>query len=160
MRMPPLKVRRWTRAEYDRLIERGLLDEDDRIELLDGLMVVKEPQGSRHVGMVSHIRGVLRRAFGERDDVRVQSPIGLDDTSEPEPDLAVVPGHPKDHLRAHPSSPVLVVEVADTSLAKDRLRKGGLYARAGIADYWIVNLVDRVVEVYRQPQRAVRDGLR
>jgi Uma2 family endonuclease len=147
-------MRRWTRAEYDRLVDRGFFREDDRIELLDGLLVVKEPQGSWHVGMVSHIRGILQAAFGGGWDVRVQSPIALDDASEPEPDLAVVPGRPKDHLRAHPSSPGLIVEVADTSLATDRLRKGGLYARAGIADYWIVNLADRVLEVYRHPVRA------
>jgi Uma2 family endonuclease len=152
--MPPLEIRRWSRAEYDRLVERGLLDEDERLELLDGLMVVKEPQGSWHASVASQIRCVLQRAFGDGYDVRVHSPIALDDTSEPEPDIAVVKGRPSDHFRAHPASPVLVVEVADTSLAKDRLRKGGLYARGGIADYWIVNLVDAVVEVYRQPERA------
>ncbi len=129
MRTPPLKVRRWSRAEYDRLIARGVLDTDDRIELLDGLMVVKEPQGSWHAGVVAHITSVLQRAFGERYSVRAHSPIALDDRSEPEPDLAVVTGRAKDYLRAHPASPVLVVEVADSSLAKDRLRKGGLYAR-------------------------------
>ena len=68
--------------------------------------------------------------------------------------MAVVRGHPRDYLDAHPATPVLIVEVADTSLAEDRLRKGGLYARAGIADYWIVNLVDNVLEVYRRPERA------
>jgi len=154
MRMSPVQTRRFTRAEYDRLIEQGFFDEDEPIELLDGLLVVKEPQGSAHVRMVSHIRRVLQQAFGERYDVLVQSPIALDDASEPEPDLAVVRGRPKDHLLSLPSSPVLVVEVADSSLRKDRHEKSGLYARNGVADYWIVNLVDRLVEVHREPVRA------
>jgi len=152
--MPPLKLRRWSRAEYDRLIARGVFDQDDRLELLDGLMVVKEPQGSWHAATVAHIQGVLQRAFGHRYTVRSHAPIALDDMSEPEPDLAVVTGQPRDYLREHPTHPVLIVEVAESSLAKDRVRKSGLYARAGIAEYWIVNAVDLVLEVYRQPQRA------
>lgn len=158
MRMPPLKLRRWSRVEYDRLIATGAFDADDRIELLDGLMVVKEPQGSWHAATVSQIRRVLQGAFGDRYDVRTHAPIALDDMSEPEPDLAVVKGRPRDFLREHPAKPVLLVEVADSSLAKDRLRKSGLYARAGIADYWIVNAIDVVLEIYRQPERAA--GLR
>jgi len=158
MRLPPPKLRRWSRAEYDRLIATGVFDEDDRIELLDGLMVVKEPQGSWHAATVSHIQGVLQRAFGGGYTVRTHAPIALDDMSEPEPDLAVVKGRARDYLREHPARPVLIVEVADTSLAKDRLRKSGLYARAGIPDYWIVNAIDLVLEVYRQPVRVVGRG--
>ena len=152
--MPPLKLRRWSRAEYDRLIARGAFDADDRIELLDGLMVVKEPQGSWHAATVAHIQGVLQRGFGKRYTIRSHAPIALDDMSEPEPDIAVVRGRALDYLREHPARPVLIVEVADSSLAKDRLRKSGLYARAGIADYWIVNAVDRALEIYRQPERV------
>jgi Uma2 family endonuclease len=158
MRMPPLKLRRWSRAEYDRLIACGAFDENDRIELLDGLMVVKEPQGSWHAATVSQIRRVLQRAFGDRYDVRTHAPIALDEMSEPEPDLAVVKGRPRDYLREHPDKPVLLVEVADSSLAKDRLRKSGVYARAGIAEYWIGNAIDLVLEVYRRPERGA--GLR
>ena len=154
MRLPPLKLHRWSRTEYDRLIERGLLDMDDRVELLDGLMVVKEPQGSWHAATVAHVQGVLQRAFGAHYHVRTHAPIALDRMSEPEPDLAVVKGRARDYLREHPATPVLLVEVADSSLAKDRLRKSDLYARAGIAEYWIVNAIDVVLEVYRQPERA------
>ena len=154
MRTPLVQTRRFTRAEYDRLIREGFFDEDEPIELLDGLLVVKEPQGSGHVRMVSHVRRVLQRAFGERYDVLVQSPIALDDASEPEPDLAVVRERPKDHLRSLPSSPALVVEVADSSLGKDRRKKAKLYARNSVADYWIVNLVDRALEVHRDPVRS------
>jgi Uma2 family endonuclease len=83
--------------------------------------------------------------------VRIQEPLALDQESEPEPDVAVVPGSHRDWRHAHPARATLVVEVADTSLAFDREHKGSLYARAGLADYWIVNLVDRVLEVRREP---------
>jgi Uma2 family endonuclease len=86
--------------------------------------------------------------------VRAEGPIGLDDDSEPEPDVAVVPGDPDDYSRAHPSRPVLTLEVAESSLASDRRRKGSLYARAGLADYWVLNLIDRVLEVYRVSARV------
>jgi Uma2 family endonuclease len=86
--------------------------------------------------------------------VRAGLPVALDDESEPEPDVCVVPGGPRDYLDAHPRRPALVVEVAQSSLAIDRGIKAGLYARAGIADYWIVNLVDRQVEVRRRPVAA------
>jgi Uma2 family endonuclease len=83
--------------------------------------------------------------------VRTQLPLSLDEESSPEPDVAVVPGRPGDYRQAHPVRPALAIEVADSSLAFDRAQKGSLYARGGIQDYWIVNLVDRVVEVYREP---------
>lgn len=158
MKMPPLKLRRWSRVEYDRMIATGVFDDKDRIELLDGLMVVKEPEGSWHAATVAHVQRVLQRAFGDRYHVRAHAPIALDEMSEPEPDLAVVRGKPRDFLQEHPDKPVLLVEVADSSLAKDRLRKSGLYARAGIAEYWIVNAIELVLEISRDPVRA--PGLR
>jgi Uma2 family endonuclease len=94
---------------------------------------------------------VLERAFGRRYHVREEKPFALDDLSEPEPDLVVVPGPVRAYRDFHPSKAVLVVEVADSSLEVDRVRKGTLYARAGVADYWVVNLVDEVLEVYRDP---------
>ena len=93
----------------------------------------------------------LRAAFGRGWVVRLQGPIALDDESEPEPDVAVVPGAPRDYASAHPARPVLVVEVSESSLALDREVKGSLYARAGVTDYWVINLIDRVVEIYRDP---------
>jgi len=154
MRTPPVRTRRWTRTEYDRLVEVGVLGRDDRVELLDGLLVVREPQGSRHVTAVLRTRLALERAFGPGFHARPQAPVALDDTSEPEPDVAIVRGRITDYRDAHPSSPVLVVEVADSTLAADRLRKGPLYARAGVPDYWILNLIDGVLEVYRGPVRS------
>ena len=92
----------------------------------------------------------LRAAFGPGWVVRAQGPLALDDESEPEPDVAVVPGSRRDYLHSHPALPVLAVEIAESSLSFDRRQKGSLYARAGLGDYWIVNLVDRVLEVYRK----------
>jgi Uma2 family endonuclease len=151
---PPVKTRRWTRIEYEGLVEHGVFGEDERLELLDGLLVVREPQGSRHGAAVAALCEILARGFGAGFHVRPQLPVALDDTSEPEPDLVVVRGGPWDYASAHPSTPLLVVEIAETSLAIDRRHKGGLYARAGIADYWIVNLPEAVLEVYREPVPA------
>jgi Uma2 family endonuclease len=147
----PVRTRRWTRAEYERLVDVGFLHEDERIELLGGQMIVAEPKGSRHSTAVGLTGDALRTAFGRGWVIRVQDPVALDDESEPEPDVVVVPGQPRHYVDAHPASPVLVVEVAESSLAFDRGFKGGLYARAGVADYWIINLVAGVLEVYRRP---------
>ena len=151
---PIIRTRRWTRREYDRLIELGVFHEDEPIELLAGRLVVREPQRTPHATATQLAAEALRTAFGTGWSVRVQLPIALDDASEPEPDVAVVPGAPRDYLREHPSAPVLVVEIAHDSLRADRTLKARLYARAGIADYWIVNLVDRVLEVHRAPSRT------
>jgi Uma2 family endonuclease len=146
-------LHRWTRREYARLIDHGFLDEDDPIELLDGLLLVKEPQSSPHRTAVLLVAKTLERAFGEGWFVQVQSPIGLDDRSEPEPDVCVVRGSPRDYTHAHPTRPVLIVEVALSGLGVARRRKATAYARGGIGDYWIVNLVDQVLEVHRDPAR-------
>lgn len=150
MTHPPLTLRRWKRAEYDRLVELGVF-EGDPIELIGGQLVVAEPKGAYHTSGVSTAEYALRAVLPAGWIVRTQAPVSLDDESEPEPDLAVVPGRPSDYRHAHPARAVLAVEVADSSLAFDRQHKGSLYARAKIQDYWIVNLVDRVLEVYRDP---------
>lgn len=150
----PVKTRRWTRVEYERLIEHGLFQPGERVELLDGLLVVREPQGSLHAMVVTAVRKALERAFGDGYHVRDEKPVALDKASEPEPDLAVVRGGLWTYRLGHPATPALLVEVADTSLSLDRRWKGGLYARAGIREYWIVNLTDEVLEVYRQPVRS------
>ncbi len=149
-----VRTPRLTRIEYEALVEHGVLDEDDPIELLDGRLAFRESQGTRHAAACLRVRIALDRAFGAGYHVRPQFLIALDDVSEPEPDVAVVRGRIEDYLDAHPTSLVLVVEVADSSLGRDRGRKGSLYARAGVADYWIVNLLGRVLEVYRDPERS------
>ena len=146
----PIQTRCWTRREYDRLIESGFFGEDDSVELLGGQLMVAEPQGSRHASTVSLVADALRSAFGHGWYVMVQLPVALDDQSEPEPDVAVVRGTARDYRDAHPSRPVLVVEVAESSGTLDRRHKSSLYARATVPDYWIVDINDELVEVHRQ----------
>ena len=150
-----VQLRRWTRREYDRMIDAGVLTPEDRVELIDGDIIAVTPQKSRHATAVSLAGTALRQAFGDDVHVRSQLPLALDRTSEPEPDIAVVAGSPRDYRDAHPSTALLIVEIADTSLEFDRTKKAALYARAGILDYWIVNLVDEVVEVHGNPQRTI-----
>jgi Uma2 family endonuclease len=147
----PVRNRHWTRKEYDQLITLGFFQEDEPIELLGGQLVVAEPKGSPHSTAIVLTAEALRAAFGPGWLVRVQDPVALDDESEPEPDVVVVPGGPRDYLFEHPARPAVLVEVAESSLGFDRGHKGSLYARAGVGDYWIVNLVDEVLEVYRRP---------
>ena len=154
MSTTPIRTRRWTRVEYDRLIDLGIFRPGEHLELLGGQLMVSEPQGSLHATAVGLVEDVLREGFGSGWVVRVQMPIALDEESEPEPDVAVAPGTRYDYAAAHPSRPVLLVEVAESSLADDRGTKATLYARAGIADYWILNLVDRALEVCRDPVTA------
>ena len=125
--------------------------ESDPIELIAGQLVVAEPQSAYHASIIRTVDYALRATLPPGWIVSVQSPVSLDAESEPEPDLAVVPGRPTDYLHGHPACPDLIVEVAESSVAFDRLHKGSLYARAAIRDYWIVNLVGRVLEVYRDP---------
>ena len=146
------RTRRWRRTEYERLVDLGMFA-GERLELLDGVLVLREPQNAPHATAVQAVQDTLRRVFGSGWDVRPQLPVALDDDSEPEPDMAVVPGSYRYYRSGHPSRPVLVVEIADATLMRDR-RKGGLYARAGVSDCWIVNLIDETLEVYRRPVRS------
>ena len=154
--MPAIQTKRWTRVEYERLIDLGVFGPQDRLELLGGQLVVAEPQGTDHYSAILRATRVLQAAFGAGWLVRPQGPVALDDESEPEPDVAVVSGDIDDYRLAHPARPVLAIEVAVSSLALDRSHKASLYARAGVADYWIINLVDRVVEVHRDPAPAAQ----
>lgn len=146
-----VRTRRFTRAEYDKLIEIGFFRPGESVELLDGELLVSEPQGARHYTAILRTARALEGVFRDGWVVRTQGPLGLDDDSEPEPDVAVVAGSLHDYRAVHPSRPVLTVEIADSSLEIDRGRKGAAYARAGLADYWIVNLLDDVLEIYRDP---------
>jgi Uma2 family endonuclease len=148
---PELELKRWTRKEYDALVERGLLTPEDRVELIDGLLVVAEPQSAYHYTAVGLVARALVRAFGDGWTVRAQGPLALDEASEPEPDVAVVRGDLLDYASAHPSDPALVVEVALSSVTLDRRYKSSLYARAGRREYWVLDLVNRTLEVRREP---------
>ena len=150
MTQTPLTLRRWKRVEYDRLVDIGVFD-GEPLELIGGHLIVAEPHGAYHAGIISAVDYAVRAVLPPGWLVRIQLPVSLDDESEPEPDLVVVPGRPTDYLQSHPERPALTIEVAESSLSFDREHKGSLYARAGVRDYWIVNLVDRVLEVYRDP---------
>jgi Uma2 family endonuclease len=150
MKQSPLTVRRWRRVEYERLVDQGVF-ENEPLELIGGQLIVAEPKGSDHATAVGMADDALRAALPAGWIVRGQNPIALDDESAPEPDIAIVRGTRADYRHVHPARPALIVEVAESSLRFDRLTKGSLYARAGIVDYWIVNLIDRVLEVYRDP---------
>ena len=146
-----VKTRKFTRLEYDRLIEAEFFRPDDRIELIGGHMVVKEPQYSPHAAAIIRVHRVLSAAFGPPWLVRMQMALALDEDSEPEPDISVVPADPDDYEGGYPTSAVLVVEVALSRLRFDRRHKSSLYARAHLTDYWIVNLPDDRLEVFRDP---------
>jgi len=145
------RSRRWKRIEYEQLIDRGIFQPGERLELLGGELLVREPQGGAHALGIELVAEALREAFGAAARVRVQLPIALDDDSEPEPDVSVVSGPLTDADPVLPSGALLIVEVSDSSLTLDRTEKASLYARAGIADYWILNLVERVLEIHGEP---------
>jgi Uma2 family endonuclease len=149
-----VRPRRWTREEYYRAAELGLFRPEERLELLDGEILEKRsPHKELHAFGVTQAGRTVDDAFGPAHHVRHQLPIILNDASEPEPDVVVVPGVPADYLRSHPRAADvrLLIEVSDTTLHLDRERKQKAYARAGIAEYWILNLPQRQLEVYRDP---------
>jgi len=146
----------YTVEAYFGLVHTGELEEDDRVELLDGVIVAEPPMDPPHASGISCAQDALRRAVGTRALIRVQAPFIADPHSVPEPDVAVVPGQMSDYLERHPSHALLVVEVSDSSLQQDRLSKSRIYAGCGIPDYWIVNLRGDCVEIFRQPDAARR----
>lgn len=141
--------RKFTLDEYHLLVQQGFFG-NERVELIDGEIVCMAPTGPEHSSAKSRALMVLSRLSGERWHVRIEDPLALGE-HEPVPDVAVVPGSPDDYRQAHPTTALLVIETADTSLEYDRTVKMSLYAGAGIPEYWIVNLVDRRLEVYREP---------
>ena len=149
-----VRTRRFSRLEYERLIDLEIFPPGERVELVGGQLVVREPQGTPHMTAIGLADDALRVAFGPGWIVRTQGPLVVDDESLPEPDVVVVRGSRRDYASGHPTQPALVIEVAESSLTLDREQKSSLYARARVADYWIANLVDRVLEVYRDPAPA------
>jgi len=147
---PPFPVRRWSLEEYHSLINQGMF-EDERVELLEGWIVPKMTRNPPHDATVAIVDDLLRPMIGQTGHLRIQSAVSLEE-SEPEPDLAVVRGSARDYRQRHPGMGeiLLVVEIADASLRKDR-RKATIYAAAGIPVYWIVNLGEQQVEVYSDP---------
>jgi Uma2 family endonuclease len=150
--------RRFSVAEYHRLIEVGILKEGDRVELLEGFVIVKKEHTPPHDAAIQKGNKGWLRLLPPGWDVRVQSAVTLTE-SEPEPDFAIVRGNETAYLNCHPSAADvgLVVEVSDSTLPGDRHDKGRIYARVGIPRYWIVNLPDGLVEVYTAPSGPTAD---
>lgn len=147
---------RLSRDRYHQMIESGIFGEDERIELIEGGLVTMSPIGAEHSGIVDQLSEILVDQLARRAVVKVQGPIQLDDHSEPEPDVVLSKPRRDYYKRSlpQPADVLLVIEVADSSLAYDRTVKMPLYAQAGIAEAWIVNLIDRWIEVYRDPSPA------
>jgi Uma2 family endonuclease len=148
-------IARFSVARYQRMIEAGILTPDDKVELLENYVVLKMPRNPPHDGTIDLLKAALPAHVPPGWLLRIQQTLVLSD-SQPEPDFAVVRGAPRTYLARHPRADEtgLVVEIADSSLLRDRADKGRIYAREGIPIFWIVNLVDRQVEVYTQPSGA------
>jgi Uma2 family endonuclease len=153
IRAPPKATtrrrRRFTADEYHRMAEAGILGADERVELLDGDVVEMRPVGDRHVAAVNRCNRRFTLALGERAWVSPQNPVRLDRHNEPEPDLALAP--PEVEGAPRPGEILLAIEVADTSVDDDRATKVPLYARSGVPETWLLNVLRGELEVYREP---------
>lgn len=153
MAVASLEDRRLSREEYERRVRACFFPPGARVELIDGVLHDMAPQDSPHVTGLHLALNALRTAF-PTSYIRIQSPLALDDFSEPEPDLAVVSGTILDYQEGHPTTALLAVEVAVSSLSYDRRTKIPLYARAGIPESWILNMKRKELEVYRDPAKV------
>ena len=146
------RMYRYGRKDYERMAELGLF-RDNRVELLYGMVVTMSPQGNEHAHAIRRLNMILAPALKDRAQVQVQLPLALSDDSAPEPDVSIVA--PGDYFDEQPRTAFLIVEVANDSLHDDRIIKGRLYAEAGVAEYWLIDLRRRRVERYLAP----RDGV-
>lgn len=153
MAVANVEAHRWTRRDYERLAAKGFFPPGRRVELVEGVIYDMTPQNSLHATGFRLAQEALRTVFppAEGYEIRGQLPLALGDDSEPEPDLAVVTGAIRDYRDGHPAIALLVIEIADSSLLHDRKRKIPLYARFGVPEAWLFNLVRRTLEVYRDP---------
>jgi Uma2 family endonuclease len=140
-------------GDYHRMVESGVLESDERVELIGGQLYTMAAKGTAHSAGVTRIERLLKAQLGDRVLIRLQDPIQLDDYSEPEPDVAVVRVNPIDYEDHHPtpSEIYLLIEVADSTLKRDRELKAPAYARSGILDYWILDVNQRRLYVFRSP---------
>lgn len=152
--MVALEKKRLTIDDYHAMIKAGILTEEDKIELLNGELIIMSPVGPSHSGTIDLIDTQLKVLLHKKAIVRNQGPVTLPYHSEPEPDLAVAKYRPDFYTKSHPGPDdiLISIEVADTSLERDRTVKAALYATHLIPTYWIVNLQDRQIEVYTQPK--------
>lgn len=155
---PPVMAPHWklSTSEYHRMIAAGILQEDDRIELIEGELIDMAPIGYLHVSTVNLINESLTQLVRGRAIVSTQNPIYLGPHSEPQPDFALLRQRPDRYRTGLPRTEdvLLVIEIADASLRYDRDIKGSLYALAGFPEYWIVNLSNRAIEIHRDPDKT------
>jgi Uma2 family endonuclease len=152
---------RLTVDQYERMGETGILTEDDKVELLNGLLVRKMTKGEPHSAACTETRHAIEKLIPPGWYLRIESPVRIPMFDEPEPDLAIVRGSARHYARLkrppEPAEVTLVIEVADSSLQRDRTDKLTAYAQGGIPTYWIINLVDGQVEVYTRPEGSRYD---
>ena len=150
---PAIALRQISVQDYHRMAESGILRSDERVELLEGQIIKMAAKGTAHSAAVTRIERLLRNRLGDRVLLRFQDPVRLNDHSEPEPNVAVVHPDPLYYEDHHPTPAevFLLIEVADTSLKFDCETKALAYARSGIADYWVLDVNDRKLHVYRSP---------
>lgn len=151
--LAPVTRHRFTAEEYHRLIEAGVFDEDDRVELLDGEVIEVSPIGSRHGAAVRRATYILMRGLASEAIVSVQNPVRISDLSEPQPDLALLKPRRDFYENSHPTPEdvLLILEVAETSAHYDRDVKAPLYAASSIPEVWVLDLSTGFLEVLRQP---------
>jgi Uma2 family endonuclease len=147
------KVKLWTVNEYHQLIEKGVFHPEERVELIAGQIIQMSAKGTAHTAALGRTDRLLQNQLRDRAWIRIQDPIQLNDNSEPEPDVSVVRFDPLDYSTHHPRAAevYLIIEVADTSLTYDTQVKAQLYADSGIADYWVLDVSDRRLIVFREP---------
>lgn len=149
-------LRLFTVQDYHQLVATGILKPDERVELLGGQLFQMAPKGTAHSAAMTRIERVLTQCLGARALLRWQDPVQLDDFSEPEPDVAVVRQDANDYEDHHPTPAEIfwLMEVADTTLMRDREIKAPLYSRSQIPEYWLVNIPGRCLHVFREPGPA------
>jgi Uma2 family endonuclease len=149
----PFTVRLWTVQEYHQMAEAGIFHPEERVELIAGQIIRMSAKGTAHTAAVRRTAKILRNLLANQAEVYTQDPIQLDNFSEPEPDIAVVRIDPLDYADHHPtpSEVYLIIEVADSSFKYVRQTKGKAYAKSGIADYWVLDVNERQLHVFREP---------
>lgn len=152
----PISRKTFTVSDYYKMAETGIIKPDDRVELLNGEIITMSPIKSFHAGIVNYFCRILNEKLKGKATILPQNPIHLDSKSEPEPDIAIAKFRSDDYRSHHPKAKelFLVIEVADSSLAIDRTVKAPLYAKAGILEYWIINIADKQIEVFKN----IKDG--
>lgn len=149
----------WTSEQYQQMITAGILTEDDRVELLFGKITEMSPIGRFHAACVRKLNDLVYQQLFGKYSFSFENPIVLTDDSEPEPDFALLMFREDHYAAGHPKTEdvLLVIEVSDHTLIKDRTVKSAVYANAGITEYWIINLIERQIEVYTEPSSTVAE---